>query len=318
MRGRLSLPAWLVSALLHVAGLFLAAALTAAPPRGTTDEPGREIGIVLVRQVEARREYFDASAPSDTTATNSDPSAADDGKANGADSAAPGAQEAPLDPRDLLPDAPGPIPGSIAEGLVGNAGEATRGSGARATIGGSVKTSVFGVEGAGYKFVYVFDRSDSMSEPQGRPMAAAKAELIASLRNLDRTHQFQIIFFNHAEPVVFNPTGQSGRLVFGDEANRRLAERFVNSISPSGGTQPEDALVIAVNMRPDVIFFLTDGQDLTLSTIDRVTRLNRGTAYINAIEFGAGQGRPNQMMLNLARRNNGKAAYVDTTALGRE
>jgi hypothetical protein len=205
----------------------------------------------------------------------------------------PGADEAPLDAKDLLPDAPGAIPGAVAEGLVGNAGEATRGSGANTTVGGSAKTKLFGVEGAGYKFVYVFDRSD-------------------------RTHQFQIIFFNHTDPVVFNPTGQPGRLVFGDEANRRLAERFVAGVAPSGGTNPENALVMAVNMRPDVIFFLTDGQDLSLSAVDRVTRLNRGNAYINAIEFGDGAGKPNAMMLLLAGRNNGKAAYVDTTRLGKE
>jgi hypothetical protein len=236
MQGRLTIPAWLISAVLHVVGLLLAATLTAEAPRGLADEPGREIGIVLARQTDEKREYFEAPKPAEGAATEDSPAAAGSDASGNNRSATPGADEAPLDAKDLLPDAPGAIPGAVAEGLVGNAGEATRGSGANTTVGGSAKTKVFGVEGAGYKFVYVFDRSDSMSEPNGRPMAAAKAELVASLRNLDRTHQFQIIFFNHADPVVFNPTGQPGRLVFGDEANRRLAERFVASVAPSGGT----------------------------------------------------------------------------------
>lgn len=314
MRGRLSVPAWLISTVLHVLALFLAAALTATAPRGAADEPVREIGIVLAQDTGEKREYFEAETPQGN-ADADDPAAAGTDDSGSSLSATPGKGESPLDAEDLLPDAPGAIPGAVADGLVGNAGQATRGTGVNTTIGGSAKTKVFGVEGSGYKFVYVFDRSDSMSEPNGRPMAAAKAELAASLRNLDRTHQFQIIFFNHADPVVFNPTGQTGRLVFGDDANRSLAERFVAGVAPNGGTNPEMALVMAVNMRPDVIFFLTDGQDLTLSTIDRVTRLNRGNAYINAIEFGAGPGSPNAMMLLLARRNNGQARYVDTTSL---
>jgi hypothetical protein len=309
MRGRPYAPAWLISTVLHVLAL-----LTAVAPRGAADEPAREVGIVLSRNADEKREYFEAPTPNGNAAEN-DPAAAGSDAAGNRLSATPGQQESPLDVKDLLPDAPGAIPGAVADGLVGNAGNATRGTGANTTVGGSVKTKVFGVEGSGYKFVYVFDRSDSMTEPNGRPMAAAKAELVASLRSLERTHQFQIIFFNHADPVVFNPTGQPGRLVFGDEANRRLAERFVSGVSPNGGTNPENALVMAVNMRPDVIFFLTDGQDLSLSAVDRVTRLNRGTAYINAIEFGAGSGHPNAMMLMLAQRNNGQAAYVDTTAL---
>jgi hypothetical protein len=314
MRGRLHVPAWLISSVLHVLGLFLAAAFTATVPRGAADEPVREVGIVLSQDTGEKREYFEA--PSQNGNDAEDDPAADGADASGIGrTGTPSLQESPINIDDFLPDDPGGIPGAIAEGFVGNAGQATEGTGANTTVGGSVKTKVFGVEGAGYKFVYVFDRSDSMSEPSGRPMAAAKAELVSSLRYLDRTHQFQIIFFNHSDPVVFNPSGQPGRLVFGDEATRRLAERFVTSVSPSGGTNPENALVAAVNMRPDVIFFLTDGQDLSLAAIDRVTKLNRGTAYINAIEFGAGRGEPNQMMLMLARRNNGKAAYVDTTAL---
>ncbi|MEX2187475.1 MAG: hypothetical protein WD875_11795 [Pirellulales bacterium] len=317
MRGRLTAPAWLLSTVLHVAVLLLAAALTATAPRGAADEPSREIGIVLSQDRNEQREYFEAPTPSEHAADEDDPAAAGDQDSGNSLSAMPGQQESPLDVKDVLPDAPGAIPGAVSDGLVGNAGDATHGTGANTVVGGSVRTKVFGVEGTGYKFVYVFDRSDSMSEPQGRPMAAAKSELVASLRQLERTHQFQIIFFNHADPVVFNPTGQSGRLVFGDEANRRLAERFVASVSPSGGTNPENALVMALGMRPDVVFFLTDGQDLTLSSIDRVTKLNRGNASINAIEFGAGRGRASAMMVMLAQRNQGQAAYVDTSALGR-
>ena len=45
----------------------------------------------------------------------------------------------------------------------------------------SGETSVFGSRGIGTKFVYVFDRSNSMNDFEGRPLAGAKRELLASL-----------------------------------------------------------------------------------------------------------------------------------------
>ena len=85
-----------------------------------------------------------------------------------------------------------------------------RGSGTAARAGtglrGGVPASgVFGVQGEGQKFVYVFDRSGSMDGHGGAPLAAAKSELIASLDDLGDTHQFQIIFYNE-HPHIFTPT----------------------------------------------------------------------------------------------------------------
>ena len=73
--------------------------------------------------------------------------------------------------------------------------------------GGKARTSLFGVVGEGYKFVYVLDRSGSMD---GKPLRAVKEELIRSLSTLGSVHQFQIIFYNH-QPTLLNPTGVSGR-----------------------------------------------------------------------------------------------------------
>ena len=68
--------------------------------------------------------------------------------------------------------------------------------------GGTTSTGVFGVEGEGSKFVYVFDRSGSMQGFQGRPLAAAKRELITSLESLESVHQFQVIFYNERPVCV--------------------------------------------------------------------------------------------------------------------
>src|SRR6185295_4967557 len=95
---------------------------------------------------------------------------------------------------------------------------------------GAASTGVFGANGTGHKFVYVFDRSGSMDGHGGAPLAAAKSELIYSLQKLGKTHQFQIIFYNE-HPRAFSVTGSDSKLVFGTDQNRRLAERFVSGIT---------------------------------------------------------------------------------------
>src|SRR5687768_8086648 len=64
------------------------------------------------------------------------------------------------------------------------------------------QTQVFGIKAKGTRFVYVFDRSGSMSDYEGRPLAAAKRELIASLHMLKAVNQFQIIFFNENARIM--------------------------------------------------------------------------------------------------------------------
>jgi hypothetical protein len=181
---------------------------------------------------------------------------------------------------------------------------------------GYTRTGVFGVTGEGRKFVYVFDRSGSMDGHGGTPLAAAKAELIASLKDLDDTHQFQIIFYNE-RPRVFSPTGSPGRLVFGTEQNKRLAEKFVGSITADGGTQHEEALAMALKMAPDVIFFLTDADEPRMKPeqLARMARLNQGT-QLYTIEFGYGvQVERDNFLVKLARQNGGQHVYFDVARL---
>ena len=98
--------------------------------------------------------------------------------------------------------------------------------------GGYARTGVFGVIGEGHKFVYVFDRSGSMDGHGGAPLAAAKAELIASLKDLGQMHQFQIIFYNE-QPRIFSPTG-----VAGPAGVRHRSEQIAWPKSSSAASRP--------------------------------------------------------------------------------
>jgi hypothetical protein len=178
--------------------------------------------------------------------------------------------------------------------------------------GGKGRTSLFGTVAEGYKFVYVFDRSGSMGGEGRQSLRAVKAELIRSLKPLDTVHQFQIIFYNE-RPVAFNPTGTPGRLAFATDENKERAIRFLDSITAIGGTAHEDALRLAIRLRPDVIFFLTDADDpkLTPAQLAKIRQLAAGI-IIHTVEFGPGpKPEGDSFLAVLARQNGGKYVYID-------
>lgn len=79
------------------------------------------------------------------------------------------------------------------------------------------------------------------------------------------------------------------------------------------------ALEMAIRLKPDVIFFLTDAEEprLTESELEKLNRWNTGPASINSIEFGAGKSyNKNNFLVRLARMNMGSHAYKDVTQLG--
>jgi len=185
---------------------------------------------------------------------------------------------------------------------------------------GRVATQMFGVRDEGYKFVYVLDRSGSTSDPPGHDvLTAAKAELIASLGDLEKTHQFEVIFYNDT-PRVFQLDGQGGRLLFATEQNKEAVRKFIRSIDSDGGTDHETALTLAIRMQPDVIFFLTDADRprLTAWQLDHIQRMAAGIR-IHAIQFGEGpQPAPDTFMRELARQNDGQYKYIDVSPLGQK
>jgi hypothetical protein len=174
----------------------------------------------------------------------------------------------------------------------------------------TTETQLFGLRSRGAKFVYVFDRSSSM---EGSPLSAAKRELIASLSQLDRVHQFQIIFYNQEPQLMPEFRASSPRMIFADEQGKRLAASFIGGIFADGGTDHLRSLKMALALRPDVIFFLTDANEPQMRPDELATirHLNQGTR-INTIEFGLGQPPSTHNFLHLlAEQNAGQHAYID-------
>ena len=306
----LVLPSWLLSAALHVLILIVVAWMfKLAPRQGASAERSAEVGIALKHE-DGTFEYYDTDEPSGSRSASATTSANTTSLADLLN------DQPQVDTTTALPAKLGVIgPSAVQAGGPIDPGPKSGGAaGSNNAIGGKAAVKVFGVEGTGYKFVYVFDRSASMGGSGRNALMVAKSELIASLESLDETHQFQIIFYNE-KPMEFNPSGQQGKLAFATERNKQRARRFVGGVIDAGSTEHEAALKLAIRYRPDVIFFLTDAA---------VPRLDGNQLYdihrwatgitINAIEFGRGpkQGGDN-FLSRLAQQNGGRYRYLDIT-----
>jgi hypothetical protein len=327
---RLQRPAWsrayIVSAVLHALAVLVVGWLASlvAGKAGPTVE---NITIALRTQAEPIDYFADEDAGEVGLAQAADvmPVAGENSPAPSLASALPEGPP-PVSTAGVLPSGTDAeavptaeaLANTSASGFASGEGHDAAGGLRGALADGRARTSVFNVAGEGYKFVYVFDRSGSMGGSGHSPLAAAKAELLASLTDLDETHQFQIIFYNE-KPAIFSLAGSAGQLVWGTQPNKQRAGQFVESIVADGGSGHEEALLAGLKLGPDVIFFLTDAgaPGMSAAQLDRVRRRNNGTV-IHAIEFGLGpQVDEDNFLVRLARENRGEHVYFDVSQLGR-
>jgi hypothetical protein len=310
---RVGLPSWLISLALHAAILLvLGLTLRLTPTASGTTERTAEVGIALKRQ-DGDTEYFETQ---DDRAT--DNSAASEAQTTKQRLSEFLSDQSPVDPSPSLPTAMNIIgPSVMGDGGVPNAGGLPDGPAGRSgPIGVKGQATLFEITAKGWKFVYVFDRSESMNWHDRKPLKAAKDNLLVSLKSLDRVHQFQIIFYNQ-DPEIFNPSGQKNKLVFATEQNKRNADRFVRGITATGGTEHVPAIMLAIKLQPDVIFFLTDAGERPLSNgqLYEIHRRAAGIA-IHTVEFGIGpRQKANNFLVKLARQNGGRDCYVDVSKL---
>ncbi|MEM8946209.1 MAG: VWA domain-containing protein [Planctomycetota bacterium] len=309
-------PAWCTSLFVHLAVLG-ATIYWLRPPTvtGAADRPTREAGIVLRKLTNDGPMFVDEEQFEDERIESTAASAA----ATNADMQMLQALPAPTEfsvAQDALPNLSSPIAGKHEQRQRGQAENMTAGAAPARSFDSKATVSVFGISGTGTRFVYVFDRSISMA---GAPLRAAKQQLIASLDSLESIHQFQVIFFNH-EPQAWDLTGGQNRIAFASDANKQLAEKFVSSVSATGGTFRRTALQLALRLRPDVIFFLTDTDDpMSKADLDEsIRRAQRDTIAVNTIEYGIGaHPRTDNFLTQLASKTGGRYVYVDTQQLGR-
>lgn len=291
-----------MSFLLHGCLFGLMLLLVIKSTGGAGEVENRTGGIVLVDQTSQTTEYLDEGDVQENSNQNQ-------------------SQTSPpptADTQQLPPELPGfvasesPITGVGDDLTQTNSGaqDLTFGNSSDVPFGGKVTTEVFGVKGTGSRFVYVFDRSASMEDLGGKPLRAAKRQLLESLESLGETQQFQIIFYNN-ENKMFRGDRGGLSLAFATDDTKNRAGRFVSSIRGEGGTDHVNALQLALSLGPDVIFLLTDAEGgLTTQDLIAISGWNKSGAVINTIEFGDGRRQRGDNSLSaVARESRGQYIY---------
>lgn len=171
--------------------------------------------------------------------------------------------------------------------------------------GGGGTTSFFGIGSKGNRFAYIIDISGSMGD--ARKLDIARGELIRSIEALPDYAYFYVLLFN---TDFQQPPMQKNWM----RARKPLIRQFVEwikSIDPGGGTAPRSSFmqIYALDVRPDVIYFLTDGifQDITAEEINSMNRSGK-RAVINTIQFGDRSGE--EVLRNIARLTGGIYRFV--------
>lgn len=164
-------------------------------------------------------------------------------------------------------------------------------------------TEFFGLGGYGNTFVYVVDCSDSMNED--RKFDRARYELLQSIEQLGKDQRYFVIFYNDEaypmnadKPVPATP----------DEFQR--TRRWVSRASASGGTNPLPALLYALSLKPDAIYFLSDGR-FNPTTIAQLRIQNRPHSRRVPIHTIAFVNRDTMsLMRTIARQSDGEFRFV--------
>jgi hypothetical protein len=160
--------------------------------------------------------------------------------------------------------------------------------------GGPGDAEFFGVSGYGGSFVYVVDISGSMNE-SGK-YERARDELLRSIEHLYNDGWYPM---DADAPILATAT------------QIEKTRRWVRRVWPNGGTYPLEALLHALRLGPDAIYFLSDGR-FDPATIDALRIHNPAStsqipihtiAFVNQETVG--------IMKTIARNSGGKFRFVE-------
>lgn len=153
----------------------------------------------------------------------------------------PAAPQTPM-PNDLLADRP--------SGMTSLSSAASRGD-------SPTKVQFAGIDGGGSHFVYLVDSSNSMKN-----FNEARMELLRSVDSLQPDQRFYVVFYDQKPSYmrISDPQADEEASVRATPANKLALRRWAMAVQQDKGLSPVDVLRFAFELRPDVIFLLSDGQ----------------------------------------------------------
>lgn len=140
---------------------------------------------------------------------------------------------------------------------VGQASSGTGKSGGGGDPKGNVGAQFFGVQANGSRFVFVCDCSRSMS---GEKWTRLQVELRECLDRLAPGKGFYLIFFDGQSHPMFAPASAEPELLDATPGNIERANQWMSLVPLGAHTSPFDSVRQALDLNPDAIFLLTDGE----------------------------------------------------------
>lgn len=145
------------------------------------------------------------------------------------------------------------------------------GQGGTTTGAGDGGIGFFGTRAKGDSFAFVVDISGSMTaefkevdtENNGvsRIMTRwdkAREELLATIDAMSEGQSYCVVLYND-DHLTMIEGGEPVGLRKATVSNKQKTRLWLERMSASGGTQPQESLAYALDLQPDVLYFLTDG-----------------------------------------------------------
>ena len=188
--------------------------------------------------------------------------------------------------------------------------------------GGPGSTTFMSVAGTGQSFVYVVDTSSSMT---GLRLQVAQSQLKSSLRLLLPSQKFAVVTYNEAASQITLGRLAPQDMYFATDRNKFLAESEINKLISTAGTRHAPALLMALKLRPDpqnprvrpdVIYFLTDGEESPLPGELREIMSSLGSTTVHVIQFTDGTltSRETSWLERVANSSGGEFRRYNTNA----
>ncbi len=133
-------------------------------------------------------------------------------------------------------------------------------------MGGAGTANFFGAEARGRRLVFIVDSSISMF---GSRWEALTYELKRSLSSLYKDQEFFVIAFDSQPHPMFGEFPPRGKFLKPGEDSTYRVIRWLRSLELGSNTLPATSISIALEMKPDAIFLLSDGE-LMDDTVERL------------------------------------------------
>ncbi len=176
------------------------------------------------------------------------------------------------------------------------------------------KANFLGISGNAKRVVYICDATGTML---GLKFDLLQKQLYKAIDILKPIQGFNVIFFRGGDSDAEWAQPFSQELVVANPQNKQKIRQFIEGMTELGkGTNPLPALKQAFAQKPQLIYFLTDGQFDNVvgyeQVLAEVSRLNADKSVkINTIAFMSEDVKAEQALEKMARDNGGR--YVKKT-----